>query len=353
MVTRFLLGTFEAGFFPGVVFYITMWYKRSEQNYRVGLLFSGATIAGAFGGLLGYLVMDLNGKYGLSGWQWIFLIDGSVTVVAAIIAYFTILDFPQTAKWLSESERKLALQRLQHDTGSLITNNFRVDQIMIAVRDWKVWISTFIFMGIVAGTYSFSFFIPTIVHGMGFTPVISQLLTAPPFICGSVTTISTAILSDKIRNRALFLTSFLTFTMCGYLLLIIPGASTAVKYLGTCVIGLGLFPCVSISITWLTSNMAGDLKRAVGSAIMLSVGNIGGVIASQMYQSKDSPDYRIGNTIALCFLMMSTVLVSIQHQRLKKENERKIRDPGQYLKGKSEEEIGNLGDIHPEFIYNL
>ncbi|CAG8525731.1 525_t:CDS:2, partial [Acaulospora colombiana] len=80
------------------------------------------------------------------------------------------MDFPEAAKWLTEDERQLAIKRLRHDAGRAHSAHFRVDQIVIAASDWKVWTSTFIFMGIVAATYSFSFFIPTIVNGMGFNP---------------------------------------------------------------------------------------------------------------------------------------------------------------------------------------
>ncbi|RHZ54299.1 hypothetical protein Glove_428g50 [Diversispora epigaea] len=352
MLARFFLGTFEAGLFPGIIFYLTLWYKRSEQTYRISLFFSGATISGALSGLFAFFVVNRN--YDLSGWQCIFLIDGFASIFVAIIAYFGIPDFPETAAWLTEEERELVINRLREDSAyGGHTSRFSKDQFLAAVKDWKVWCSMFIFMGILVSYYSFSFFIPEIVNGLGFDLVISQLLAAPPFICGFITTIIIAILSERLDIRALFLLFGLMLTICGYIILILPGMSTAVKYTGACIIGSGLCPSITISISWLTNNLAGNVKRAVGSAMMIAWGNIGGIIASQIYQQTDFPDYKTGHMIAIGFLLMSFILVNLQYWGLKLENKKKVRNPSWYIKGKNEEEIKQMGDMHPRFVYNL
>ncbi|CAG8445702.1 5579_t:CDS:10 [Diversispora eburnea] len=288
MTARFFLGAFEAGLLPGIVFFITMWYIRSEQNYRIGIIYAGATLAGAFSGLIAYFIMDLDGKIQLSGWQWIFLIDGSITILIALLAYFFISDYPETAKFLTNGERALAIKRLKYDAGSGHLTHFEKEYILAAIKDWKVWSAMFIYIGIVIPVYSFSFFIPAI------------LLSAPPFILGSISTIIIAIISDRLAMRG--------------------------KYTGACIVGIGIFPSVPTSITWLNNNLAGNVKRATGSAMMIAFGNIGGAIASQIYQSNDSPEYI---------------------------NDVKIRNPEQILAGKSDSEIRNLGDSHPTFIYSL
>ncbi|CAG8669366.1 17685_t:CDS:2, partial [Cetraspora pellucida] len=135
MGVRFLLGVFESGLFPGIIFYITKWYKRSERGYRISLFFSGATIAGAFNGLLAFAITKLDGRSGLSGWQWIFLIDGIATVIAALFSYFLISDYAETATWLTEDERKLAIDRLRIDGGHAHTTHFDKFQIFQAFKD--------------------------------------------------------------------------------------------------------------------------------------------------------------------------------------------------------------------------
>ncbi|CAG8577471.1 6769_t:CDS:2 [Diversispora eburnea] len=280
------------GLFPGIIFYLTMWYKRSEQTYRISLFFSGATVSGAFSGLFAYLIVNVN--FASSGWQRIFLIDGCATIFVAIIAYFGIPDFPETARWLTEEEIELAIKRLREDSAFGHTSRFNKDQILATIKDWKVWCSMFIFMGILVSYYSFSFFIPEIVNGLGFDPG---------------------------------------------------------KYTGTCLIGSGLCPSIAISISWLTNNLAGNVKRAVGSAMIIAWGNIGGIIAAQIYRQKDFPDYKIGHMIVIGFLLMSFILVNLQYCGLKLEKKKKVRNPSWYI-GKNEE-IKQMGDMYPRYVYDL
>ncbi|RIB29169.1 major facilitator superfamily domain-containing protein [Gigaspora rosea] len=168
LVTRLLLGIFEAGLFPAIIYHITKWYKRSEQSYRVSLFFTGSLIAGAFSGLLAFAIMRLDGKFGLNSWQWIFLIDGLVTVVVAFASYFLISDYPETTAWLTEDERKIIVDRLQFDSGQVSTTHFDKHQICEAFKDWKIYIASFIqFIESILG-YSLSFFLPSIVNGLGF-----------------------------------------------------------------------------------------------------------------------------------------------------------------------------------------
>lgn len=146
---------------------------------------------------------------------------------------------------------------------------------------------------------------------------------------------------------------------------------------------IGIFPSVPTSVTWyvcthhiytphapyalifyiihphtiyinrLNNNLAGDVKRATGSAMMIAFGTVGGVIASQLYQSSNSPEYTIGHSIAAGFLFVTICLVLLQYKLLKTENELKIGNPDAILAGKSDSEISNLGDLHPSFIYTL
>ncbi|CAG8508887.1 1375_t:CDS:10 [Acaulospora morrowiae] len=354
LVARFFLGAFEAGLFPGIVFFITMWYIRSEQNFRIGLIVSGSALAGAFSGLLSYIiVLHLDGTYGFSGWQWIFIIDGIVTILVAFIAFFLITDYPGTAMWLTEEERHLITDRLKRDAGDAYAPHFTMNYVLEAIRDWKVWNASLVYIGITIAMFSFSFFNPAIVNGMGFDEVTSQLLAAPPFLIGCIDTIVVTVLSDRLSKRGPFLFGCLIISIIGYILLIIPDLPTAGKYTGACIVGGGLFPCVPTTITWLNNNLAGNVKRATGSAIMIAFGNVGGIIAAQVYQPKDSPDYQTGHVITLCCLIVSLFSAVLFYVFLRRENRIKNDDPAKLLEGKTDTEIKDMGDLHPTFIYSL
>ncbi|KAF0428747.1 MFS general substrate transporter [Gigaspora margarita] len=324
MVLRFLLGLFESGLFPGVIFYLTKWYKKSERNYRISLFFSGATIAGAFNGLLAYAITNLDGKFNLHGWQWLFIIDGVMTVFVALFSYFLVSDYAETASWLTEDEKKLAIDRLRHDGGHSHTTHFDKHQIVQAFKDTKIYIFMF----------------------------VSQLLSTPPFILGCISCIVVAKFSDCYGVRSPYLLLCILVSIAGYAILVIPNASVAVKYTAVCIIGLGVFSTVPTTLTWLTDNLAGDSKRAVGTAMMISWGNIGGVISAQLYKPIDAPAYKTGHSIALSLSVVAVIITIIQYYLLKRTNKYKLENPEIFLKG-SNRDATYLGDSHPSFIYSL
>ena len=119
LVTRFLLGVFEAGIFPGSFYLISYWYKRQEAQKRFTVYFCSVIVAAAFGGLLASAIANMDGMRGLSSWRWIFILEGILTIVVAIAAYFLVCDFPDQATWLTEREKRHVLQktRTEHETG--------------------------------------------------------------------------------------------------------------------------------------------------------------------------------------------------------------------------------------------
>jgi MFS family permease len=120
---RFLLGTFEAGLFPGLVYYLTFWYRTSERSIRVAFILASATLAGAFGGAIAFGVGHMNGTHGMSAWRWLFIIEGIPSCLSSILVFFFLPDYPETVKWLSAEEKELATTRLAsegskgHDQG--------------------------------------------------------------------------------------------------------------------------------------------------------------------------------------------------------------------------------------------
>jgi MFS family permease len=145
-----------------------MWYRRHECGLRLAIFFSAATCAGAFGGLLARGIIELEGVGGLPGWAWIFILEGLLTFFVAIVAFFYMNDYPQTAKFLTEVEKKEISRRLEEDRSSL-ADEYGTKYFMHAIKDWKIWVHMFITFGIYTPLYSFSLFLPTIVKTLGYT----------------------------------------------------------------------------------------------------------------------------------------------------------------------------------------
>ncbi|GBB85089.1 hypothetical protein RclHR1_11670003 [Rhizophagus clarus] len=282
MSARFFLGACEAGFFPGAIYYITTWYKRSETNSRIAIFFIGNSFAGSLSGLLAYCVVRLDGKLDLKGWQWLFLIEGLMTIVVSTLSYFFLSNYPEKTKWLSDKERKYAAGRLKNDAGKAHAEHFDKKQIYAALTDWV----------------------------------------------------------QSLFNNV---TSCCTFSKHPWKIL----------YAGACIVGAGLAPAIITSITWLTNNIAGHAKRAIATAMVMMCVNAGGAVASQVYRQKDYPHYLLGHSISLGFLIASTTTTIIQLIVFKTLNKKKKENPQSFLKGKTEEEIKNMGDLHPDFIYSL
>lgn len=151
LIARIFLGVGEAGLFPGVAYYLTMWYAPADLAFRQGMFFSAASAAGGFSGLLAYAINKMDGLMGHSGWRWIFIMEGAVTVAVAIVAYFLIQDFPDTAKFLTPEERAWAIERVKYvssgrgggEVGKVQeqAEAFKWKYIKNGLLDWQIWIA--------------------------------------------------------------------------------------------------------------------------------------------------------------------------------------------------------------------
>jgi hypothetical protein len=136
---RFLLGTVEAGLFPGLVYYLTFWYRVSERSLRVALILASATLAGAFGGAIAYGVGQMNGAHGLSAWRWLFFIEGAPSCASAILVWFFLPDYPETAHWLSSEEKELAKERLALEGSHGEASGLTWEEAKKTLVDWRLY----------------------------------------------------------------------------------------------------------------------------------------------------------------------------------------------------------------------
>lgn len=136
---RFLLGVFEAGLFPGLVYYLTFWYRTKERSIRVAFILASATLAGAFGGAIAFGVGHMDQVHGLAAWRWLFLIEGAPSCMSAIVVFFLLPDYPETVAWLSEDERALALHRLKFEGSKGLSEASWWKDARATLVDWRLW----------------------------------------------------------------------------------------------------------------------------------------------------------------------------------------------------------------------
>ncbi|KAF2224852.1 major facilitator superfamily domain-containing protein [Elsinoe ampelina] len=284
LIARIFLGIAEAGLFPGVAYFLTMWYCRFEVQTRQALFFSAASIAGAFSGLLAYGISFMDGVGNLEGWRWIFILEGIATVLVAFIAFYTLYDYPQTAPFLTIEERIFIVHRLNFDGQDVKTdshhrvvqsNKFGWHYVRQAFSDPQIFLNIIVYWGYVCPLYGISLFLPTIIRELGHRTTTAQLLTVPIYITASIITIIVALLADRKRLRSPFILAGLVFQLIGFAMCI-STSSPGVTYAGIFIAGSALYQCQPSNITWLSNNLAGSYKRAVGMGIQISVGNLAG-----------------------------------------------------------------------------
>ncbi|KAF9578612.1 hypothetical protein BGW38_005499 [Lunasporangiospora selenospora] len=168
LASRFFLGLAESGYAPAPVYIISLWYRRNEQALRIGFFYSASMIAGAFGGLVAYVIGKLHNLGGLTGWQWIFIIEGLPTIFSALVAFWVLPDFPETSTFLSPEERNLLIQNIRMDVGPATDRKLTWKRFCATFRDWKIYAFAFTAMLHSVTFASLGVFVPSITLGFGF-----------------------------------------------------------------------------------------------------------------------------------------------------------------------------------------
>jgi len=290
-------------------------------------------------------------------------------------------DFPEDARFLNEDERLFVQQILREDQGNAGEAPFSWGHIWSAGRDWKVWLFALTYIGTAMPFYALALFSPTIIAALGrFSLPESQLLSTPPYFLAFFTTMGTAIYSDKIGRRAPFMIFWMSWTIMGYIIIISvnPKEHPATAYIGLFFAISGIAPCISTCITWCGNNLGPTYKRATGMGIMFTIGNSGGIVASEVYRTPNSPRFIPGHAISLSFAGMALITSSLLWILMHRENRRRDteypslppptdeeddekedmdRNRKQMkawgLDGMTEQEVVDLGDRHPAFRYIL
>ncbi|THY37059.1 MFS general substrate transporter, partial [Aureobasidium pullulans] len=243
-------------------------YQRYELQWRLSLFFSASILAGGFGGLLAYALAKMDGIGGYSGWRWIFIIEGLLTVIVGIIARFWVCDWPETANFLTEEERAMLTTRLQTDSGEAIMNRLDKAATKRIFSDWKIYTGVIMYMGIVNTGYSGSFFVPTIIRELGYTSASAQIRSIPIFIVAAMCSIASAYLTDRLRHRFGFCIFGLVVASVGYVILLAQqGLSVAVKYFALFLVVPGGYITQPIVLAWVQNCMSGHYKRSISAAM--------------------------------------------------------------------------------------
>lgn len=344
--TRLILGACEAGLFPGLNLYLTMVYRREEQAKRVAYLFSCTALSGAFGGLLAYGLLKMDGVAGYAGWRWVYIIEGIFSIVIAVIVFFGLPTNPAESWFLNDREKEM--MRIRYAQGKQYLGSEELDwrEIRIAFQDPKLYLSGCIQFCQDILLYGFSTFLPSILKASGHGTLASNYLTIPVYIFGALMFYCAAFASDKFLLRSPFLLFANIFGIVGYILLLTV-SSNAVKYFATFLIAIAVYNGPGINLTWINVNVAPHYRRATVIGFQQTMGNSAGIVAGQIYRK--SP-YVLGHSFSLGAICVSQCLILAKDLYIWRQNKLKQR----IAKGEVEDTRKvRDGDRAVDFKYHL
>ncbi|KAL8280513.1 hypothetical protein RQP46_007161 [Phenoliferia psychrophenolica] len=323
VVLRVLLGVFEAGFFPACLFLITCTRAELQPDAQrdTDVVRAGADMSNC----RGYGISTLDGQHGLEGWRWIFVVYGAFTIGLGMIGFFLIVDFPDKSTFLAPDELKVVLDRINLDRGDAESDALTFRRALEHACDFKIWCFGIIFSAGAVTGYAFSFFLPVILRGAGYSARLSLILSAPPYIFATIWMGISATIADRKRKRAVFLIFNNTICILG-LILLGWGKLTGVRMLGCFLALAGCQANVPTAASYQANNIVSHSKRAVSSAVFVAWGGIGGIVASMIFRQVDYP-YCISGTMA--FQASSIVIVSGLSLHFKRQN--KLADEGKIV----------------------
>jgi MFS family permease len=199
---RFLMGVFEAGFYPGIILFLTYWYPSERRAKAFGMFMSASGIAGVIGGPLAGTVMNgMHGVNGWSGWQWVFLIEGIPSIIAAVVTWFYLTDRPSEATWLTPAQRQLVEDDLARDAASL---GQREESLLASLKEGRLWLLILVFFCVIAANSSLTFFGPSVVKEVGFSnPATVGWIMSLSYLCGAIGMVVNGLHSDHTKEARL------------------------------------------------------------------------------------------------------------------------------------------------------
>lgn len=224
--------------------------------------------------------------------------------------------------------------------------------VWMAMKDYKMWLGMVIYMGCDMPLYAFSLFLPTIVKELGYSNTRAQLLSVPPYAAAAVLTVIIGYIADRTKQRGLCNIGVSFLGIAGFAMLL-GSDKPGVKYAGTFLGALGIYPCISNTISWMANNIEGVYKRGVVLGFVIGWGNLNGIISSNIYFK--SPRYIAGHAVVMAYMIVFLLGGSIL-LRFLLARENKLRLAGKrdhWVEGLTNQEIEALGDKRPDFLYTL
>ncbi|KAL8712518.1 MAG: hypothetical protein Q9220_003366 [cf. Caloplaca sp. 1 TL-2023] len=304
-------------------------------------------MASAFGGILAFGVMQMQGIRGMGGWRWIFIIEGCVcslssprfwgapdelthvrklTCFVAMLGYIFLISFPDNEKsrsirFLTAEERQLIIARVNQDREDANLEQFTVQKWLGGAADWKIWIYGLCFGCATTVSYALAYFLPIILNeGLGYSTGKAQCLIAPPYVFAGIVMIATGWFGDKYRQRGACVAFNAMLCIIGLAVMGWAYKDTRARYFGVFFATAGANANVPSVLSYQANNIRGQWKRAFCSATLVGGGALGGIVGSTVFRSEDSPTYIPGLSVAMGSQVVILLAVGVLTLVFRREN---------------------------------
>ncbi|KEF60750.1 uncharacterized protein A1O9_02311 [Exophiala aquamarina CBS 119918] len=327
--------------------YLSLWYTRKELGTRGGIFYSASSLAGAFNGLIAYgIVKTYSHHPPFAPWQWIFLIEGCVSIGFGLFALGALPGAPDKLSWgFTADEKRLALIRTQR-ANNTPHERIRWKSVVGAFKSpmWVVY--TLILACTQVALGGLSSFLPAILKGLGYSSVHAQLMTVPIYSVSAVSTVVCSYFSDKTQLRGPWLVGLSSFSLVGYIM-VLASHNNHVRYGGLFLAAAGQYPIVVIVLTWLAVNIPNFTHRATISATTNILAQA--ITTAVLTTFDDPPYYHKGLSVVIGLTCCSPVLSSFGMWYVRWFNSRK-QPATEQQRGMT---LAELGEDHPDFFLQM
>ena len=304
---RCLLGVAEAGFFPGMILYLTYWFPSHRRGKMVAVLLAGSAVSGIIGGpVSGFILRYFAGSRHLAGWQWLFILEALPAVILGLVVLFNLEDHVAGARWLSQEEKAVVAAQISEEAAGKALHS-----ILSVFTSSRVWLMGVIFFGIEMGSYAVGFWQPTIIRQTGVKDAFNiGLLTMVPYTLALIFMILVARNADKTRERRWHVIVPCIVAALGFSLCTQAANSTLVAMIGLILAVVGVV--TAIPMFWaLPTSFLGGAAAAAGIALVNCTGNLGGFLSPAMigFLKDYTGSLNSGLFLVACCMLASAILI--------------------------------------------